>query len=106
MGRNRVYSTPAERQRAYRQRAIPSVGIAPPAVIPKKSRPLSRPKRLAEVEKQVRLLIEEYEAWLDSMPDSLRDSQPAELLAEAIEQLTTAADIIAETTLPLGFGRD
>ena len=105
MGRNRIYSTSAERQRAYRQRAVPSVGIAPP-VIAKKSRPLSRPKRLAEVEKQVRLLIEEYEAWLDSMPDSLRDSQSAELLTEAIEQLTTAADIIAETTLPLGFGRD
>lgn len=106
MGRKRIYSTPADRQLAYRKRAAAHIGSPPSAVPIKKSRPPSRPARLAEMEKQVRLLAEEYESWLDGIPDSLCDSHTAELLTEAIDQLNSAADMIADITLPLGFGRD
>jgi len=71
-----------------------------------KSRQPSRPARLAAIEKQLRELIEEYENWLESLPESLSESQSADLLAETIDQLTEAADSIAEISLPKGFGRD
>jgi hypothetical protein len=48
----------------------------------------------------------EYQDWLDHLPEFLDGSEIAELLSQAIEQLTEVADQIADITLPRGFGRD
>lgn len=103
MGRIKVYANATERQRACRARALKP---KPPAASPRTKRPLSRPKRLAAVEQQVQLLIEEYENWADSLPESLADSSQANMLAETIEQLTTVAELLSEISPPRGFGRD
>lgn len=103
MGRAKVYANAAERQKAYRSRlAKPEVMPTPP----KKVRPLSRPARLAKVERELRTLATEYELWMENLPESLCDSTLASALEEAITKLTEAADTLAEVQLPLGFGRD
>jgi hypothetical protein len=103
MGRNRKYSTPAERQRAYRLRVA---GRAPEPVPERRRRPPSRPARLAVLQGAVEALREEYQAWLDSLPDSLHDSDQAARLAETIDQLETVRDLLDDVQPPLGFGRD
>ena len=106
MGRQRIYSNSAERQKAYRARATLNRGhpSAPPS--PKKHRQPSRPKRLAAIERELRALLAEYQTWLANLPEFLDGSEQAELLTETIDQLTGATDLIAEITLPRGFGRD
>jgi hypothetical protein len=106
MGRERIYLTAAERQKAYRERATLNRGHPSGPASPKRNRPPSRPKRLAAIERELRILVTEYETWLANLPESLEGSEQADLLAEAIERLTDATDLIADVTLPLGFGRD
>ena len=109
MGRQRVYNNPAERQKAYRERAALNRGHPshpPRPVATKRHRPLSRPKRLAAIERELRALTAEYQTWLANLPEFLDDSDQAELLTVTIEQLTDATDLIADITLPRGFGRD
>ena len=107
MARERIYSNSAERQKAYRERvALNRANPSAPAVVPRKSRQPSRPKRLAAAERELRTLSTEYQAWLDNLPEFLEGSEQAELLSQAIEQLTDFADSIADITLPRGFGRD
>jgi hypothetical protein len=43
---------------------------------------------------------------MENLPESLRDSTLASALEVAITNLTEAADTLADTQLPLGFGRD
>ncbi len=102
MGRAKLYANAAERQKAYRMR------LAKPEVAPKakKSKPLSKPARLAKIEVEVRVLLADYESWMENLPESLRDSSVASVLEEAIANLTEAADTLADIRLPLGFGRD
>lgn len=103
MGRAKIYTSAAERQRAYRSR------LAKPKVTPppkKKGRPLSRPARLAKIERELRTLASEYESWMENLPESLCDSSLASALEETILNLTEAADTLTEIQLPLGFGRD
>lgn len=107
MARERIYSTSAERQKAYRERVMLNRAnplSVPPA--PKKSRQPSRPKRLDATERELRTLAAEYQSWLDNLPEFLEGSELADLLNQAIEQLTEVADQIADITLPRGFGRD
>ena len=47
-------------------------------------------------------LQEEYRAWREGMPDSMRDSKTAELLDEVCELDLDVLDV----DLPRGFGRD
>jgi len=61
---------------------------------------------LAAVEGEIRLLIDEYQDWLERLPESLQDSGQAQVLAETIESLSSAADLLAEITPPRGFGKD
>ena len=61
---------------------------------------------MLSVETELRALLTEYESWMEKMPESLSDSSLASVLEEAIANLTEAADILANTQLPLGFGRD
>ena len=106
MSRERIYSSSAERQKAYRERLTLNRESPPAPPAPKKSRQPSRPKRLAAVERELRTLTTEYQSWLDHLPEFLEDSDLAELLSQAIEQLTDLADQAADITLPRGFGRD
>lgn len=104
MGRERIYSSAAERQKAYRIRAMtPNPVSSQP---PKRCPPLSRPKQLAEIEKRVIALLASYEEWQDQIPDSLESTAQAEKLADTIEKLSAVADLLADIEAPLGFGRD
>jgi len=106
MGRKRVYSSAAERQKAYRNRArIPGAtpAIPKPTRKPKKA---SRPARLLAHVEGIRLLLSEYEEWLDQLPESLESSTQADLLTTTIEVLTETADNLEQLQLPRGFGRD
>ena len=105
MARPRTYPTAADRQRAYRARlSATAISSDLPPVRPR--RLPSRPARLAALERTARSLLEEYQAWLDSLPESLEDSVQADRLRETVEQLETVADLLAEVDPPLGFGRD
>jgi hypothetical protein len=108
MGRPPIYSTAAERQKAYRDRAkLEPDNAEPPALPPtRKSRKPSRPARLAQIENDIRTLRAEYEAWSERLPESLEETSQAELLNEAIEQLDIAAEAISGINPPRGFGRD
>ena len=102
MGRNRVYDTPADRQRAYRERQAGQPGNPLP---PPSRRPLSRPKRLTVVIHEVESLAAEYEGWRDRLPESLIGSGQDDELSEAIDLLREAAEMLSQLQPPLGFGR-
>lgn len=110
MGRHKLYSSGAERQRAYRERTHASSPPVQPAcketapVRPKRGP--SRPARIAAIEAEIQNLRQEYLDWLDALPDSLAESDQAARLAETIDQLGAAADAMAEVEPPRGFGRD
>ncbi len=105
MGRRRLYATDAERQQAYRDRLT---SHSPPTPQPKPSRKRqpSRPAKLAASQQVLQDLKNEYEAWLESLPEPLQDGPQAERVAETIEQLDTVLDLIADIQPPRGFGRD
>jgi len=95
----RIHDTPAEKQRAYRDRQRAHTGPrSPPPSTPAKR--LSRPKRLLQLEEGIRALADEYHAWLSALPDNLAASQTAEQLAIAIEQLEAVADDLAAVEPP------
>jgi hypothetical protein len=48
----------------------------------------------------------DYEGWLEATPETLQETPLAEKLAEAIQQLQDAIDLLNEIDLPKGFGRD
>lgn len=52
----------------------------------------SRPARLRTVEKELRQLAVEYQAWYDALPENLAESAMAEKLEETIEALESIAD--------------
>lgn len=89
-----------ERQPAFE--ALP----VPPAVPMKKLRPLSRPRRLEVVRRDVRQLLDEYASWQSNLPEFAVDLPTAELLAETVEALETAADALEQIKPPRGYGRD
>jgi hypothetical protein len=92
----------AERQARHRARRV----TQPAAVIARPRRPTdrrSRPQRWRDAVVELLELQAEYAAWLDVLPDSLRDSATAEAL-EAIADLDLTA--LDETMPPRGYGRD
>jgi hypothetical protein len=111
MSRIRVYSNAAERTRAYRLRLLAVArGSGPPVLVeppqPKRQRTVSRPKRLAALQAEAQCLQQEYEHWLEVLPESLQDTDLAARLTETIDQLAAVQDLIAEIQPPRGFGRD
>ena len=50
-------------------------------------------------------LLDDYQAWRDSLPASLADSAIADRLDELLH-LRDAVDQLAAAELPKGFGRD
>ncbi len=92
----------AGRQARHRARRV----TEPAAVMARTRRPVdrrSRPQRWRDAVVELLALQAEYAAWLEVLPDSLRDSATAEAL-EAIADLDLTA--LNETEPPRGYGRD
>jgi len=116
MGRKAIYSSAAERTRAYRARLeqqqaeLGTTAAAPPAPKPPRKtatpKPLSRPKRLAAVLDEVNALLESLQSWRDGLPENLQSSALADKLEAAIDGFTDAADTLGNIDMPIGFGRD
>jgi hypothetical protein len=98
-----VYASAAERQKAYRER---NALTASEPKTPGKIRKASRPARLRSIESEIQVLLREYEEWAGRLPDSLESTAQADCLAETIERLEIAAQVLEEIQPPLGFGRD
>ena len=93
--------TGAERQARYRQR---HTGDCPPVPRrPQSVRVSSRPQRWRAAVAELVALQTEYAAWLDALPESLRDGATGEAL-QAIVDLDL--DEISAIEPPRDFGRD
>ena len=95
--------TPAERTAAYRERQK----AAKPMVV-RYRRPddrRSRPKRWQYAVDTLTDLLDDYQAWRDSLPANLADSAIADQLDELLA-LRDLVDQLAAADLPKGFGRD
>lgn len=103
MGRHRIYANAAERQKAHRERtAAPRQAPVPNA----KQRVLSRPMRLAAIITSVKTLQQEYQQWLDRLPEFQEGSEQEAKLVDTIELLEQALELLNEIQPPKGFGRD
>ncbi len=65
----------------------------------------SRPKRWADAAETLADVLDDYQAWRDSLPSNLADSAIADRLDELLH-LRDAVDQLAAAELPRGFGRD
>ena len=93
--------TNAERQAKFRaQRPAPVRVYVKP-----KTKQQSRPARWQHAVNELRAMLDDYQAWRESLPDNLTDSALAEKL-DAMEELTELVDQLEEADLPRGFGRD
>lgn len=101
-----IHQSAAEKQRAYRDRlraAGQVLSSAPKVVKPKRQ---SRPQRLASIEAAVSALVDEYQQWLDAIPENLSEGQLAEDLREVLAQLQVVADDLAAIDPPrIGLGK-
>jgi hypothetical protein len=100
----------AERSAAYRaprKTELEAAGKAPVVRI-RYRRPAdkrSRPKRWQDAVETLADLIEDYQAWRDSLPPSLTGGEIADRLDEVLH-LRDLVDQLAAAELPRGFGRD
>ena len=92
----------AERQARYRQRHAGNGRAAPPRQ-PRSTWLASRPQRWRSAVAELVALQAEYAAWLDALPEPLRDGATGEAL-QAIVELDLDELITIEP--PRGFGRD
>jgi hypothetical protein len=95
----------AERSAAYRARR--KVEAEAPVVRIRYRRPAdkrSRPKRWQDAVETLADLLDDYQAWRDSLPASLADNPIADRLDELLH-LRDAVDQLAAAKLP-SFGRD
>lgn len=106
MSRTRLYANDAERQKAYRLRQTAAQRSPKQQAPVRPSRRPSRPARLAALQVEASKLRDEYEGWLENLPESLAESDQANLLTEAVEQLQSVVDLLSEIQVPRGFGRD
>jgi hypothetical protein len=94
--------TNAERQARYRAR---HQAQQPPPLV-RYRRPAnrrSRPQRWSDAVTELVALQAEYAAWLDALPDSLRDSVTAAALQTIVD---LDLDALAAVEPPRGYGRD
>ena len=94
--------TGAERQARYRQRQADN-HAAPAGSPPRPIRRASRPEQWHAAVATLLRLQAEYAAWLDVLPETLRDGATGEAL-QAIVDLDLGE--LASIELPRGFGRD
>jgi hypothetical protein len=57
------------------------------------------------IETELEALLDEYQSWLEALPESLQSSEMATQLEETIEQLQVAVDAVSAIEPPKGFGR-
>ena len=65
----------------------------------------SRIQRFNFILNELMALSQEYENWLQKLPENLAESQLAEKLEETVELLRESFDTLNNVSLPLGFGR-
>jgi hypothetical protein len=94
--------TGAERQARYRQRQAGNRAVARPRPL-RSIRRSSRPQQWHAAVTTLIALQAEYAAWLDVLPEGLRDGATGEAL-QAIVALDL--DDLASIEPPRGFGRD
>ena len=94
--------TGAERQRLYRARLATQPDPHSPARR-RRAAKLPRPARWRAAISELLALQNEYAAWLEALPDPVRDTPTGEAL-QAIVELDL--DEIAAVQLPRGYGRD
>ena len=92
--------TNAQRQRRYRARRKAE---QPPPQYRRLHDRRSRPQRWHDAVRTLRDLQDEYQAWLDNLPDGLRESATAHRL-QAMCELDLAE--LESVEPPRGFGRD
>ena len=92
--------TNAQRQRRYRARRAAQ---QPPVRYRRPHDRRSRPQRWQDAVRTLLDLQDEYQAWLDNLPDALQESALAQKL-EAICGLDLAA--LESVEPPRGYGRD
>ena len=99
--------TGAERQARYRaahgRPLQPLRGPSPRVKAPSRARRRSRPQRWHEAIAELLAVQSECAAWLDALPEALRDGATGEAL-QAIADLDL--DELASIEPPRGFGRD
>lgn len=62
---------------------------------------LSRPARIHDLEAATRELADEYQSWLDALPENLAEAEIAGELSATIEQLEEIADGFAAIDPPV-----
>jgi hypothetical protein len=92
--------TGAERQARYRQRQANSSPVLPS---PRPIRALSRVRRWRAAVAELVALQAEYAAWLDALPETLREGATGEALQAVVD---LDLDEIRAIEPPRGFGRD
>lgn len=93
----------AERQRRYRERRKAGEPTRRYVSVTTKERRESCPQRWQRAVHELLALQEEYQEWLENLPENLEGTALAEKLAAVCE---LDLEEIAEIDLPLGFGRD
>lgn len=91
--------TGAERQARYRQRQLGNRAAA----LPRSIRRSNRPQRWRAAVAELLALQTEYAAWLDALPEGLRDGATGEALQAIID---LDLDELIAIQPPRGFGRD
>jgi hypothetical protein len=94
--------TGAERQARYRQRQADN-RAAPARRLPRPIRGASRPQQWHAAIATLLRLQAEYAAWLDALPEALRDGATGEALQVIVD---LDLDELASIEPPRGFGRD
>jgi len=94
LGRKRIYSTEAERQRAYRSRQALEKRIPAPPI--QTGGAGLKPTRITELEKSVRELIADCGAWLNLLPESLQASSDGSAMSSTLTMLAMGADLLAD----------
>jgi hypothetical protein len=94
--------TGAERQARYRQRRVGNRAVPPP----RPPRPIRRSSRAQQWHAAVATLVAlqaEYAAWLDALPEALRDGAAGEALQTIVD---LDLDDLVSIEPPRGYGRD
>ena len=94
--------TGAERQARYRQRLADN-RVAPARRPPRPTRHASRPQQWHAAVATLLRLQAEYAAWLEALPEALRDGATGEALQVIVD---LDLDELASIEPPRGFGRD
>jgi hypothetical protein len=94
--------TGAERQARYRQRQA-SNGRTVPLPPSRSTQGSSRPRRWRAAVAELVTLQAEYAAWLEALPEALRDGATGEALQAIID---LDLDELVAIAPPRGFGRD